>query len=465
MKSGLARQYSSLLEFILRSSDVALIALSGLLAYYMRFGDFALSTEYRIAVFISGPALLYIFQSFGLYTTWRGLGIFDEVKKAFLATVAVFVALSMITVMLQATNDYSRIWAGIWFLNTIGSVIVARFILRTILHEMRRRGFNTRTVLVVGSADQIARAERIVAKAPQLGLNIAGYVPIDRLSYSEVQSDKLGEVGQMESILENHYIDQVWLVTTFEQSALAHVILQKLKQSPVAIRWLPDFLDFQLLNHSISQVDGHPMLNLSDTPIQGISRVSKWIEDKVLALAILIIIAPVMLVIAAAIKLTSKGPVLFKQERHGEKGEIIQVYKFRSMYVHDEGTAVTQAKKGDARITPLGAFMRKTSLDELPQFINVLKGDMSIVGPRPHALVHNHQYKATIDSYMRRHGVKPGITGWAQVNGLRGETDTLDKMERRVDADMYYINNWSVWLDLKIIMLTVIRGFTGGNAY
>jgi len=176
-------------------------------------------------------------------------------------------------------------------------------------------------------------------------------------------------------------------------------------------------------------------------------------------------ISPVLLAIALAVKWTSRGPILFKQERHGERGQIIKVYKFRSMYMHDEGKSVTQAKKGDSRITPLGSFLRRTSLDELPQFFNVLQGRMSIVGPRPHALVHNIQYRQSIDSYMRRHGVKPGITGWAQINGLRGETDTLDKMERRVEADMYYINNWSLWLDIKIIFLTIFRGFTGGNAY
>jgi putative colanic acid biosynthesis UDP-glucose lipid carrier transferase len=173
-----------------------------------------------------------------------------------------------------------------------------------------------------------------------------------------------------------------------------------------------------------------------------------------------------LLVIAIAVKLTSPGPVIFKQKRHGWNGEEIEVYKFRSMYVHDESKGnITQAKKGDSRVTPLGAFLRRSSLDELPQFINVLQGRMSIVGPRPHAVAHNIQYRELIPRYMLRHKVKPGITGWAQINGLRGETDAVSKMEARVQADLYYIENWSLWLDLKIILFTVIKGFFNENAY
>ncbi|MGD9872416.1 MAG: exopolysaccharide biosynthesis polyprenyl glycosylphosphotransferase, partial [Thauera sp.] len=181
---------------------------------------------------------------------------------------------------------------------------------------------------------------------------------------------------------------------------------------------------------------------------------------------IFLMILPVCIVIALAIKLTSPGPVLFKQYRTGINGQRFKVYKFRSMVVHQESAGhVTQAKKGDARVTPIGAFLRRTSLDELPQFFNVLQGRMSIVGPRPHALAHNEYYKDLVESYMQRHQVKPGITGWAQVNGLRGETDTLEKMKARVEHDLWYIDNWSLWLDLKIIFLTVFKGFVNPNAY
>ncbi len=208
------------------------------------------------------------------------------------------------------------------------------------------------------------------------------------------------------------------------------------------------------------------MLDLSSSPMQWFSQVLKWLEDRVLGSMILVLISPLMLAIATGIKLTSQGPIFFRQSRHGWNGEIIQVLKFRTMVIHKENAGqVTQATKGDQRVTPFGCFLRRTSLDELPQFINVVAGSMSIVGPRPHAIAHNEQYKELIPRYMLRHKVKPGITGWAQINGLRGETDTLDKMRMRVEFDMHYIEHWSLWNDLKIILVTVFKGFINPNAY
>ncbi|MEK7357424.1 MAG: exopolysaccharide biosynthesis polyprenyl glycosylphosphotransferase, partial [Bdellovibrionota bacterium] len=192
----------------------------------------------------------------------------------------------------------------------------------------------------------------------------------------------------------------------------------------------------------------------------------KEAEDRILAAIILVLISPLLLVIAIALRLDSKGPVLFKQRRHGWDGKIINVYKFRSMVIHEEEDGqLTQATRNDARVTRIGAFLRRTSLDELPQFYNVLQGRMSIVGPRPHAMAHNEFYKDQVEHYFQRLKVKPGITGWAQVNGWRGETDTLEKMQKRVEYDLYYIQNWSLWFDLKIIALTVFRGFVHDRAY
>lgn len=191
----------------------------------------------------------------------------------------------------------------------------------------------------------------------------------------------------------------------------------------------------------------------------------KRAEDIVLSSLILLLIALPLLAIAAAIKLTSAGPVLFRQRRYGLDGRSIMVWKFRSMSVQENADVVLQATRNDARVTPLGAFLRRTSLDELPQFFNVLHGDMSIVGPRPHAIAHNEQYRKQVSGYMLRHKVKPGITGWAQINGWRGETDTLDKMRMRVEFDLEYIEHWSIWLDLKIILLTLFKGFVNKNAF
>lgn len=222
---------------------------------------------------------------------------------------------------------------------------------------------------------------------------------------------------------------------------------------------------YSLLNSRWQTVGNVQALSIYDTPFQGANDVLKRIEDVVVSSIILAFLAIPMLCIAAAVKLTSPGPAIFKQKRYGLDGKEITVYKFRSMSTQDNGPEVKQATKNDPRVTKLGAFLRKTSLDELPQFINVLQGRMSIVGPRPHAVAHNEQYRKLITGYMLRHKIRPGITGWAQVNGLRGETETVNKMAKRVEYDLDYMHRWSVWFDLKIILKTVVGGFSGNNVY
>ena len=233
----------------------------------------------------------------------------------------------------------------------------------------------------------------------------------------------------------------------------------------MSVYLIPDLFMFDLLHARSESINGLATISIFDTPMDGPNAVLKRIEDVVLASLILLLIAVPMLLIAIAVKLTSRGPVLFRQTRYGMDGRPIRVWKFRSMTVMEDGAAVTQASRNDCRITPLGAFLRRTSLDELPQFFNVLLGDMSVVGPRPHAVAHNEQYRRQVSRYMLRHKVKPGITGWAQVNGWRGETDTLEKMQKRIEFDLDYIENWSVWWDLKIVLLTLFKGFVHRNAY
>jgi len=228
---------------------------------------------------------------------------------------------------------------------------------------------------------------------------------------------------------------------------------------------VPDVFAFDLLNARMTDLKGLPTISIYDTPMVGGHKLVKRLQDIILGSAILLLISPVLLVIACAIKFTSKGDVLFKQDRYGIDGKKIKVWKFRSMTVADNANVVVQAKKNDSRITPLGAFLRRTSLDELPQFFNVLQGSMSIVGPRPHAVAHNEEYRKLIQGYMLRHKMKPGITGWAQVNGWRGETDTLEKMQKRIEYDLDYIHSWSLYWDLKIVFLTIFKGFINKNAY
>jgi len=242
-------------------------------------------------------------------------------------------------------------------------------------------------------------------------------------------------------------------------------ILEKCGDTTASVHLIPDFFTFNLLHARLSEVGNMQTLSVYDSPIFGINDVLKRMFDIVFSLSVLSVIAIPMLGIAAAVKFTSKGPVIFKQIRYGLDGRRIEVWKFRSMTTMDNGDKVVQATKGDARITPVGEFIRRTSLDELPQFINVLQGSMSVVGPRPHAVAHNEEYRKLIPYYMLRHKVKPGITGWAQINGYRGETDTLDKMEGRVEYDLDYIRNWSLWMDIKIVFLTFFKGFTGSHVH
>ena len=242
-------------------------------------------------------------------------------------------------------------------------------------------------------------------------------------------------------------------------------LVNALSDTTASVYLVPNFFVFDLRHGKMTSLDGIPVLSLHESPFYGVDGWVKRLEDIVVASLILMIIALPMAVIAAGVKLTSPGPVLFKQRRYGLNGAVVDVWKFRSMTVCEDGDKVVQAQKGDMRITPFGAFLRRTSLDELPQFINVLQGQMSVVGPRPHSVAHNEQYRRLIRGYMLRHKVKPGITGWAQISGWRGETETLDKMEMRVKHDLEYVQNWSLWLDIKIIFLTVFKGFINKNAY
>jgi len=243
-------------------------------------------------------------------------------------------------------------------------------------------------------------------------------------------------------------------------------VIRVLQTSSLTVRYVPDLSMLAVLNHAPSEVAGMTVVNLNASPLTGYNTLVKMLLDALFSVVVLTLLAPLFALIAFAIKLDSPGPVFFKQKRHGWDGKVIQVLKFRTMHHVETGVDdAQQAQRDDSRITTVGRFLRKTSLDELPQFINVVRGDMSVVGPRPHPLALNKSYVSRIEAYMQRHRVKPGITGWAQIHGLRGETETLEKMQRRIEHDLYYIEHWSLWLDMKIIALTVVGGWTGSNAY
>jgi len=315
---------------------------------------------------------------------------------------------------------------------------------------LRAHSSNTRTYVILGNMSAADKLPQQIQRLPWTGLvSVGHYEDLDGLLLD----------------METKTIDYVFVAYSATEQDKLNAAIKALGNSTASIYLIPDVLIADLLGSQWVMLGNTPLIILNDHPFYGGIWTLKKLEDLILGSIILVLISPLMLLIALAIKLSSPGPILFKQRRHGLNGEVITVYKFRTMTTLDDGDVVIQATKNDARITPIGKMLRRTSLDELPQFFNVLQGSMSIVGPRPHALAHNEHYRTLIDSYMQRHKVRPGITGWAQVNGFRGETDTLEKMQARVDFDLYYINHWSLGFDFKIIMLTILNGFSSKTAY
>jgi putative colanic acid biosynthesis UDP-glucose lipid carrier transferase len=319
----------------------------------------------------------------------------------------------------------------------------------------------SRRIVIAGAGRLGQEIARRFARAPEIGVEVVAYFDdAPELAGAVLEGVPVrGNIDLLQHRLRSERIDQVWIALPLRASDRVATLLRELLPQNVKVRFVPDIFGFQLLNHSFTEVCGLPVVNISESPLSGIKGALKWMEDKIVALLILAVIWPVMIGIAIGIKMGSPGPVIFRQRRGGLDNREIIVWKFRTMTVHDEKDVgdVPQARKNDPRVTRLGAFLRRMSLDELPQFVNVLMGDMSIVGPRPHPLWLNDFHRDKIPRYMLRSWIKPGITGWAQVCGWRGETDELWKMDMRVQHDLYYIENWSLGLDLYIIMLTFFR--------
>ena len=456
MPTSLLSSRSRLPLICLAIMDVAIAFGCAELAEYFRFGSHA--THYLNLIYMQ--SLLVVVFSFlcDVYAPWRGRPISERLSKVFIAWSLSFVGVAAYLLVTKTAGDYSRIWLGIWMGSTIPMALVFRFCLYQLLMAFRRRGRNTRHVLVMGSGRNFEAMREYFSRD-----NGYGY----RLQHTIEHDTNEQAVAELESYLaKGKTFDECWLCLPLYKNSAIQPVMYALRHNTTNIRYMPGLQDLSLLNYAITKIGDFYSMDISCSPMDGYNRIYKAIEDKVLGLLICLLILPVCTIIAIAVKLSSPGPVLFKQRRHGRDGKPINVYKFRSMKIHaEENGKVTQATKGDPRLTPMGGFLRRTSLDELPQFFNVLQGRMSIVGPRPHALAHNEYYKDLVESYMKRHKVKPGITGLAQVRGFRGETDTLDKMQRRVECDLEYMNNWSVWLDLKVIFLTVFKGFAGDTAY
>lgn len=453
------REYAALLVILIKLFDWLLIIFGGISSFYLleaskHFPPYhgLMPTSYLNALGIAFILSAWWFPAFNVYKSWRGASLIDEICTLLFSWGTSMVALLMFMVFTKTTTDFSRHWILLWFTLVFMGLVISRMVLRLVLRYLRKKGLNLRHIVLVGHGGLTAQiAERIQA-SKWMGLEIAGFFSetkdaINGLTY-------LGDLASVVSYVEQHAVDQVWLTLSLKDMDKIESLCRQLNSVSVEILLVPDMSSLRLLNHSVSQVDGMPVINMSVSPMKGSNVLIKWLEDKLLSLFILILISPLMLVIALAVKLSSPGPVFYRQERISWNGKPFNMLKFRSMPVDSDKDLVWgQAKH--KRPTRVGRLLRKTSLDELPQFINVLKGDMSIVGPRPERTVFVEQFKHEIDSYMQKHLVQAGITGWAQVNGWRGDTC----LETRIKYDLYYIEHWSLWFDLKIIFMTLFKGF------
>ncbi len=458
---------------MLRLSDALVVILASLVAYMTRFRDFDdLGTFQLFGGVIAVLLTVNIFQLAGLYDFNKLTDIYQQSTRLLGCWLLVMIGLLALGFLAKVSLvASSRLWVAMWFVYGFFGLFSARLLLCHQIRRWQQAGRLARNVAIVGTGPHGKRLiEHMVRHGNKAERIVGVYGDDDRQGDpGGVIADYpiLGGIDDLVLSARGNGIDQVILALPCSAEQRLLDLMKRLRSLPIDVRLCPDMIGFHLADRTVSHVGGLPVINVFEKPLSGWRLIQKGFEDRLLAAFILTLISPLLFIIAALIKLDSKGPVLFRQKRYGFNNEVIEVFKFRSMYT-DRCSAerdVPQATKKDPRVTRVGRVIRRTSLDELPQFVNVLMGTMSIVGPRPHAVAHNEQYADVIDEYLARHRVKPGITGWAQINGLRGETETLEKMQQRVRYDLYYIENWSLLFDLRIIFRTLFVGFTDPNAY
>lgn len=467
-KQGLIRPYESGVTLIQRLLDSFWIVAANVLANLM-YGDRWDSNDTlatAVAVILFGFAA----EAGHLYRGWRAEPYRSEISKVWGTWLLAAMGLLFLAFTTKVSAEYSRGAALLWLVLAPTVVSASRVGVRYTLRNIRAQGRNLRTVAIVGATDMGAMLAERIARLPWMGMRVVGFYddrrPERLRGFPSDEAHRLrGNLRNLVDDARSGRVDRVYIALPLRAERRIQDVCHELADTTVTVHVLADLFVFDLLNSRWANVDGLPVVSVFESPFYGVDGWLKRIEDLLIGTVILAIVAIPMLIIAIGVKLTSAGPVFFRQRRCGLNGEEIRVLKFRSMTVCEDGDQVKQATANDARITPFGAFLRRTSLDELPQFFHVITGKMSIVGPRPHALAHNEQYRRLIHGYMLRHRVKPGITGWAQVNGWRGETETLEKMEKRVEHDLEYIRNWRLGLDLKIIFLTVFGRAAHRNAF
>lgn len=393
-----------------------------------------------------------------------GVGVIIDIVASWGGVVLVLIAIALATRSLHRfDHGLLRGWFIVtpclqWLAVTIGT--------KVLLNHLDQPGARRRAVIVGANAVGVRLAQALKSKRTR-GHEFVGYFDdrgAERIGLASVEQVS-GTLAELPRFIDENDVKDVYITLPLSSQPRITELMEMLQNTTASLHFVPDVFGVSIIQGRLEDVGGIPVVSLAVTPFTGVNWLLKRGSDIFLSGCILVLVFPVLLMISIGVKMSSPGPVIFRQKRTGLDGQIIEVYKFRSMTVQDNGAFVMQATRNDSRVTKFGAFLRKTSLDELPQLFNVLQGQMSVVGPRPHAVAHNTQYRELVRAYMARHRVKPGITGWAQVNGFRGETDTLDKMKMRVEYDLEYLRNWSLRLDILIIFRTVRLVFFDRSAY
>lgn len=450
---------------LLRLGDVAICVGMAYLSYRLWHETWTMPAYYQWAIALAALLILNFTHIAGLYRQ-EALGSASvQIVRIVTAWTAVFAILMVLAYATDIPSWFSLDWAFLWYGMTLGGFVVVRIIAWLRRRRLRRQGRLKLRIALVGARELGRHVLRQLAATDQI--EVVGV--FDDIPSTDALIEGVpyrGPVANLVALSRREQLDEIVIAMIDRSPEEIETVLAKLREVPVNAKFCAHTLRFNLPVRGYSAVGGLPLLHVYERPMSGWGAIWKGTEDRILGLALLIPLLPIMGIIALLVKMDSPGPVLFRQKRYGFNNNEIEVFKFRSMR-HDPNPDpnVPQARKNDARITRIGAFLRKSSLDELPQLFNVLAGTMSLVGPRPHAVAHNEHYANIIDGYLGRHRVKPGITGWAQVNGYRGETDTPEKMRMRVQFDLYYIDNWSISFDLKILVMTSFVGFVHRNAY
>jgi putative colanic acid biosynthesis UDP-glucose lipid carrier transferase len=461
---GLLREYATPLSVIARILDILCVLIGGLAAYYWRFGNFDVPTSYQILLILGILLTFIIFPLAGIYRSWRGSHWFSHVRTVAGAWFLVLIILIIIGFLTKTSTIFSRQWFMVWALFSGAMLVGIRMSLQIALRRIRTKGLNRRRIIIIGAGDLGINVVKNIKEALWAGYEIVAFFDDDADLHGRlVEGIKIyGGIDKINEFLAKEPIDEILLALPLAAKSRIEEILHELRHVLVTIRFVPDLLGLRLINHSVTEFAGLPVINLTESPMTGANKIIKAVEDRAVALLLLILTSPLFLLISIAIKLDSPGPIFYRQKRVSWNGNSFTMLKFRTMAVDAESdTGPVWRNKDHNRTTRLGRFLRKTSLDELPQFLNVLSGEMSIVGPRPERPYFVEQFKEEVPDYMKKHLVKAGITGWAQINGWRGNTC----LKTRIQYDLYYVENWSLWFDIKIMFMTLFKGFVHRNAY